>query len=630
MDKFKSFIVNHLIRMKTGSYIICIILGTLHAKESGAYSSVDLEFDQAYSSVVNSIPTLVSNAVGNSVEIQAVEFNGNNGEKHNLSTVERLNSKWVLKIDALWREKISCKKINCGDFLRRIIVHQLAHIFDETRTIKPMTIQEKKVLTFCSYAWEITKKTIPDACKILNGFKKSISDHPDFLSLLSPEQNAQEVFAEHFEKYVFDPDYECRYPGFYNFLVKRIGRLKVQNSKPCAVNYKIPQLKFSATDSNQLDLDPSRIYRIDYFLAEGGEEVFSKWGHTMFRLVVCSPARQKVSELCVNDTAFHIVVGFSALVTNGLNPMDGLTGKYSSILTVKPLNEFVKQYSIGEDRSLVAYPIKFAKSEINNFISHVIDAYWNHNKKYYFLGNNCATEGLSLVKRSIQRPYSSLFLVDLIVMTPNALLRHLRDTKFVDLRDPDHSTERHISYFPSTREIFLAKLSPEWKKFWQYPSAKLKQIYQNMPLAPNNKYTMAARFHTLERTRVMRLEQAYMSWIQAQIANSSDVELRTQGIFIKERYLELLSNLHLRKYPISEGQNIAGAIPLQSELKPLLISLEDAQKDIHESFDNLINNMKTTNQSVQSDFPKADEYKTAKENLAFYSKEIAEFLQSTK
>ena len=40
-----------------------------------------------------------------------------------------------------------------------------------------------------------------------------------------------------------------------------------------------------------LQLDPARVYAVDYLLAEGNEAMMSRWGHSMLRVVVCAPGR---------------------------------------------------------------------------------------------------------------------------------------------------------------------------------------------------------------------------------------------------------------------------------------------------------------------------------------------------
>ena len=40
-----------------------------------------------------------------------------------------------------------------------------------------------------------------------------------------------------------------------------------------------------------LQLDPDRVYAVEYLLAEGNERPMSRWGHGMLRLVICAPGR---------------------------------------------------------------------------------------------------------------------------------------------------------------------------------------------------------------------------------------------------------------------------------------------------------------------------------------------------
>ena len=38
-------------------------------------------------------------------------------------------------------------------------------------------------------------------------------------------------------------------------------------------------------------LNPSRVYAVDYLLAEANQQPMSRWGHSMLRLVICAPGR---------------------------------------------------------------------------------------------------------------------------------------------------------------------------------------------------------------------------------------------------------------------------------------------------------------------------------------------------
>ncbi|MGC3494893.1 hypothetical protein ACPTG1_29880, partial [Pseudomonas aeruginosa] len=40
-------------------------------------------------------------------------------------------------------------------------------------------------------------------------------------------------------------------------------------------------------------LDPVRVYEVDYLLAEANDNLVSRWGHTMHRLVICAPGRPR-------------------------------------------------------------------------------------------------------------------------------------------------------------------------------------------------------------------------------------------------------------------------------------------------------------------------------------------------
>lgn len=624
-------VIGILLKINFFLYVILFVIPQHAFASAKANSGISYDYDGTLNSVLNSVPSSLAKEVYGKLRIIAAPLNNTKLSTtgmtlesaliHNLSEIAPENSHWILKIDYAWKNKVNCYKTECDLFIRRLITHQVAHIFDEAAIIKPRTEKEHNLFRFCSHFWHFSKGIPPEPCQILAKLRKSISDHPDFLSIVPVKQDPQEVLANHIEKFVFDPEYACRYPGFHNFLERKFGILNAKKNRPCEPNFKIPQMSFENNLSNYVDLDSKRVYRVDYFLAGSGDGLASSWGHTMFRIVVCAPERKEVSKDCVSDTAHHIVVGFSALVTDGVNMWNGLTGSYSSILSVQPLSDFLKQYNIGEDRNLVAYPLKFSRAEIRSFIFQVIEAYWNHNKKYYFLGNNCSTEGFNLIKRSIHRPFNSMYENALIVMTPETLLSVLHSNKLIESTQVNAQKERHISYFPSMKEVFLSQPDSELENLWMYPSLKLRQVYAKYKNNSEEQYSIASRFQTLERTRLMRLRQNYSSWLQRKIETSPVAELKSLGIEVKSKYISFLNNLRLRK---SNSDDVSGQIPLTSEVELSRKMLADMQNEISNGYKFLIKSIGTRQ---QSEFPGAVEMKASIENLKFYSAEVSRHLR---
>ncbi|MCZ7024184.1 DUF4105 domain-containing protein, partial [Salmonella enterica] len=88
-------------------------------------------------------------------------------------------------------------------------------------------------------------------------------------------------------------------------------------------------------------VDPERVYAIDYLLAEANQNLVSRWGHSMLRLVICAPGRPRGPD-CRLDLDQHLVLSYRAFVGDvQLSSWDGLVGKYPSRLFVLPLAQVI-------------------------------------------------------------------------------------------------------------------------------------------------------------------------------------------------------------------------------------------------------------------------------------------------
>ncbi|MCK1978241.1 DUF4105 domain-containing protein, partial [Jeotgalicoccus huakuii] len=83
--------------------------------------------------------------------------------------------------------------------------------------------------------------------------------------------------------------------------------------------------------------DPERVYEVDYLLAEANQNLVSRWGHSMLRLVICKPGRPRGPD-CRLDLDQSLVLSYRAFVNDvQLSSWDGLVGAYPSRLFVLPL-----------------------------------------------------------------------------------------------------------------------------------------------------------------------------------------------------------------------------------------------------------------------------------------------------
>ncbi|HVJ39377.1 MAG TPA: hypothetical protein VM687_16445, partial [Stenotrophomonas sp.] len=116
-------------------------------------------------------------------------------------------------------------------------------------------------------------------------------------------QDPREFVAVNLEHYVLDPDYACRRPALAAWFQARLGRAPGTRSE-CSAS--VPLLQGEGADGqvSWLDLDPARVYAIDYLFAEGNDAPMSRWGHAMLRMVICAPGRAPGPD-CRLDLAYH-------------------------------------------------------------------------------------------------------------------------------------------------------------------------------------------------------------------------------------------------------------------------------------------------------------------------------------
>ncbi len=123
---------------------------------------------------------------------------------------------------------------------------------------------------------------------------------------------------------------------------------------------------FAKTPLGQVD--PERVYAVDYLLAEANQNWVSRWGHSMLRLVICAAGRPRGPD-CRLDLDQHLVLSYRAFVGDvQLSSWDGLVGKYPSRLFVLPLAQVIDEYTKTELRSLASVPLNLSRDEIENVV----------------------------------------------------------------------------------------------------------------------------------------------------------------------------------------------------------------------------------------------------------------------
>ncbi|KTC56166.1 hypothetical protein AO269_11070, partial [Pseudomonas putida] len=259
--------------------------------------------------------------------------------------------------------------------------------------------------------------------------------------------------AVNMEYFLLDPTYACRRPALFEYFKARFDWAPARQQS-CAQG--LPYLNagsdFAKTPLGKID--PERVYAVDYLLAEANQNLASRWGHSMLRLVICAPGRPRGPD-CRLDLEQHLVLSYRAFVNDvQLSTWGGLMGQYPSRLFVLPLSQVIDEYTKTELRSLASVPLKLDRPEIESLVRHAAEMHWSYDGSYYFLSNNCAVENLKLLRSGTHDP--RLQGIDSIL--PNGLLEVLEGRGLADgsvLDDPREALR--LGYrFDSYRDRYQA------------------------------------------------------------------------------------------------------------------------------------------------------------------------------
>ncbi len=245
---------------------------------------------------------------------------------------------------------------------------------------------------------------------------------PDPYELESPA----EFVAVNLEYFLLDPEYACRRPALHRHFAAHFGWSPPHGA--CAPGLAYVSADADAGVAELLQLDPARVYAIDYLLAEGNDRPMSRWGHGMLRLVVCAPDRAP-GPGCRLDLRHHRVLSFRAFVDDvQISSWRGLTGRYPSRLFVLPLDQVIDEYTKIELRGLQSIPLRLERGEIARLLERAARLHWSYDGRYYFVGNNCAVETWKLLHDGVPR----LAALPLRSVTPTGLLRKLERAGVAD------------------------------------------------------------------------------------------------------------------------------------------------------------------------------------------------------
>ena len=307
------------------------------------------------------------------------------------------------------------------------LIHELAHFYDRSR--QGRLSSDPRLLDLAG--WQVS----PIRMGLRNGRNDFRDRSPDQYELDSPG----EFVAVNLEYFLLDPAYACRRPALYHYFAARLD-----SSPPpdrCAPDFVYVSVGADASAPPLLQLDPDRVYAVEYLFAEGNERPMSRWGHSMLRLVICAPGRARGPD-CRLDLQYHQVLSFRAFVDDvQISSWRGLTGSYPSRLYVLPLGQVIEEYTKIELRGLQSIPLQLETVEIAALLERTAQLHWSYDGRYYFLSNNCAVETFKLLHDGVPRLAGE----GLASVTPTGLLRNLTQAGIADmtvLEDRDESLRR--------------------------------------------------------------------------------------------------------------------------------------------------------------------------------------------
>ncbi|WP_454831369.1 DUF7844 domain-containing protein [Pseudoxanthomonas wuyuanensis] len=294
------------------------------------------------------------------------------------------------------------------------LIHELAHVYDRSPQGRLSGQSRLRDLA----GWQVG----PMRLGLRNRHNRFSDRSPDRYELTAPT----EFVAVNLEYFLLDPAYACRRPALHRYFSRHFGWAPPQDE--CAPGLVYVQAGADSEGTPLLELDPARVYAVDYLLAEGNEQAMSRWGHSMLRLVICAPGRPPGPD-CRLDLQYHRVLSFRAFVDDvQISSWRGLTGSYPSRLFLLPLQQVIDEYTKVELRGLQSIPLRLDDAEVAGLLERAAQLHWSYDGRYYFLSNNCAVETFKLLHDGVPRLAGE----SLSSITPTGLLRKLRKRGIAD------------------------------------------------------------------------------------------------------------------------------------------------------------------------------------------------------
>lgn len=560
--------------MKKSLLVFSLVLGWVNA-----WSATDLSFqtnikDPEILSVLgelnSELPEGFKRILPTKIKLEFKNLNGRSLEKLKCETGIIVGRKLkILKEEKIEIDNVFIQELLQGDrslhcenrtinhtsvknYFKATVVHELAHMYDSRQKVSDNPF-------FLNLSGWMKKGMIIRRKTNLNQREERT---PDAYEL----KNAKETFAVNFEHYLYDENFGCHRPTYFEFLNNEFGVTAQKLS--CQMSNKI-FVTDSNGDSNERPMDAARLYQVHYLFAGKGDALMSRFGHSMFRLVFCAPGRAKGAD-CLKDVQHHVVISFRANVTDPkISYVDGVKGEYPSELFFLPLSQVVNEYTKRELREVHSLPLRMSEDELNRFLMKSQELFWGYQGKYYFFTNNCATESMNLLKVALR---DNSRVQKKVINTPNGMFSYLikagigDNSVFKNLKE----AEKKSLYFPSASEkmksslVNLGMKDQDFDQFMEMAPQARMDLYLAIINNNDQKIKLAANALRLEdmilETNKMKFAKVVSDMLFNPKSNNS-----IAGTPVETLVLEL-QKLQLGMNPIKSLKGSYG-IPLEGDVE---------------------------------------------------------------
>ncbi|MCM2351477.1 MAG: DUF4105 domain-containing protein [Bacteriovoracaceae bacterium] len=453
--------------------------------------------------------------------------------KHKITISSRL-----IELAQKSTQSFDCSHGSFKKLLTAVIIHELTHLKDNAEKIS-VDADFQRIVGM--------KKVQKRSKKKLMNYNASTS--PDAYEF----KNLEEALAVNVEYLVLDSEFECRKPATASFLARKLGiPLKGQ----CSKNDKVITQSAFMEDNYQLavSIDPKRIYQVHYLFAGKGEALMSRWGHAMFRLVVCAPFRKKAGPECLNDISHHLALSYRASMTDlSINYAKGMMGHYNSQLFVMRYFEVQQEYTKFGLRDLYSVPLKMTELQKKDFIDLTLERYWTYQGKYYFLDNNCGTETVKHLAVALTEEESRL----IGSITPHKIFKDI-------IKESNNLTEGTIQGLSREemikKKILVPSMIEEFEEAYQFVRPYLSGPFTEKKFKKFIKNTKA--------------EDRLTAYQNLKLENISDLKLKKQ-VVMKIGHLE---RYFASKFLMSLPNAIMESIEKEESLKEEILRMNEGMK----------------------------------------------------